>query len=50
MAIYTHKLDCFAYKNKQCDALIEIDCVDCSFYKPKSSIKPEKEKTIYPLR
>lgn len=33
--VYTHKIDCFAYKDKVCDALKEIDCVGCKFYKNK---------------
>lgn len=31
--MYTYKLDCFAYKNKKCTALVEINCKDCKFYK-----------------
>lgn len=38
--MYTHKTDCFAYKTYKCDALNELDCVGCSFYKPKESFKP----------
>lgn len=33
--IYTYKKDCFAYRDKVCDALNEINCVGCKFYKNK---------------
>ena len=33
LSFYTYKPDCFAYKNKQCMALTEINCANCSFYK-----------------
>ena len=32
LTFYTYKTDCFAYNNKQCTALTDIDCVDCKFY------------------
>lgn len=35
---YTYKTDCFAYHNKQCGALADIDCVNCRFYKNKSKV------------
>ena len=35
---YMFKTDCFAYHNKQCSALTDIDCVDCKFYKNKKEI------------
>jgi|GEM_PF-4657573 len=35
----SHKTDCFAYTNKagkaKCNVLIELDCVNCKFYKAK---------------
>jgi hypothetical protein len=34
--------DCFAYiSNKQCNALIEIDCNYCRFYKSKEQWRKE---------
>ena len=36
LEFYTYKSDCFAYNNKQCMALIEIDCANCRFYKDKN--------------
>lgn len=34
--------DCFAYiSNKKCNALIEIDCTYCRFYKSKKKWKEE---------
>ena len=38
LQMYTHKTDCFAYRDKQCSALTDIDCVDCRFYKHKSKV------------
>lgn len=35
---YTYKTDCFAYRDKQCSALTDIDCVGCRFYKHKSKV------------
>ena len=35
LTFYTYKSDCFAFNNKQCMALIEIDCTNCKFYKNK---------------
>lgn len=35
---YTHKTDCFAYHNKQCSALTDINCVNCKFYKHKNDV------------
>lgn len=35
---YMFKTDCFAYHNKQCSALTDIDCVNCRFYKHKSKV------------
>ncbi len=32
LTFYTYKSDCFAFNNKQCMALIEIDCTNCKFY------------------
>lgn len=31
--VYNYKVDCFAYQDKQCSALTEIDCRNCSFYR-----------------
>lgn len=33
MRIIKNKLDCFAYKNKNCRALTTIDCEHCKFYR-----------------
>ena len=38
LQMYTHKTDCFAYRDKQCSALTDIDCVGCRFYKHKSKV------------
>lgn len=36
------KKDCFAYISKyQCNALIEVDCNNCKFYKSKERWKKE---------
>lgn len=35
---YTYKTDCFAYCNKNCSALTDIDCVNCRFYKNKEKV------------
>ena len=35
---YTYKTDCFAYHNKNCSALRDIDCVNCKFYKNKEKV------------
>lgn len=35
---YTYKTDCFAYHNKNCSALRDIDCVNCKFYKHKNNV------------
>ena len=35
---YTYKTDCFAYRNKNCSALTDIDCVNCRFYKNKEKV------------
>ena len=35
LQVYTYKTDCFAYNNKQCTALREIDCAKCKFYRNK---------------
>ena len=35
---YTYKTDCFAYHNKNCSALKDIDCVNCRFYKHKNDV------------
>lgn len=39
LQMYTYKTDCFAYKDKQCTALVDIDCVNCRFYKNKEKLK-----------
>lgn len=33
--IYGHKVDCFAFKNNDCSALIKLDCENCKFYNNK---------------
>lgn len=33
MKVTKYKLDCFAYKNKNCLALNKIDCERCNFYR-----------------
>lgn len=38
LQMYTHKTDCFAYRDKDCTALTDIDCVNCSFYKNKKDV------------
>lgn len=35
---YTYKTDCFAYRNKNCSVLTDIDCVNCRFYKNKEKV------------
>ena len=37
LSFYTYKTDCFAYKNKQCTALTDIDCANCRFYKNREN-------------
>ena len=38
LQVYTYKTDCFAYRNKQCSALTDMDCVNCRFYKNKEKV------------
>ena len=38
LQMYTHKTDCFAYRDKQCSALTDINCENCRFYKHKSEV------------
>lgn len=38
LQVYTYRIDCFAYNNKQCTALREIDCAKCKFYKNKKYV------------
>lgn len=39
-----HK-DCFAYRNpRYCQALSEINCYECAFYKTKKDQKAQLEK------
>lgn len=33
LSFYTYKTDCFAYNNKQCKALTDINCANCKFYR-----------------
>lgn len=41
--------DCFAFQNSGahpgCSALIEMDCINCKFYKTKRQVEEEKART-----
>lgn len=39
LSFYTYKTDCFAYDDKNCTALENIDCVNCKFYNNKINKK-----------
>lgn len=43
--IYGHKVDCFAFENNDCSALIKLNCENCSFYNNKIK-KEEIEESI----
>lgn len=42
------KIDCFSYKKEkeECNALNELNCDNCKFYKTREQIKKEQEKYI----